>query len=129
MATRSTIALEYPDGTVRQIYCLWDGYLSNNGKILSESYRDFEKVKQLIDHGDISSLDDSIEKCHFYGRDNGESNVNANVFGNFEDYVMNHAYEEYEYIFRTDGKWYVNKTRFGVSGYIDLEEAIAKPHS
>jgi hypothetical protein len=124
MATRSTIALEYPDGTVRQIYCHCDGYMSNNGKILSESYRDFEKVKQLIDHGDIYSLDDSIEKCHFYGRDNGESNVNANVFGNFKDYVMNHAYEEYEYIFRTDGKWYVNKT-----GYIDLEEAIAKPHS
>jgi hypothetical protein len=129
MATRSTIALEYPDGTVRQIYCHWDGHLSHNGMILAESYRDFETVKQLIDHGDMSSLDDSIEKCHFYGRDNGESNVNANVFKNFEDYVMNHAYEEYEYIFRADGKWYVNKTHFSVSEYIDLEEAIAKTES
>jgi hypothetical protein len=107
MATRSTIALEYPDGTVRQIYCLWDGYLSHNGKILNKSYRDFEKVKQLIDHGDMSSLDHTLEKCHFYGRDNGESNVNAKVFANFDDYVNNHVYEEYEYIFRTDGKWYV----------------------
>jgi hypothetical protein len=129
MATRSTIALEYQDGTVRQIYCHWDGYLSNNGMILNESYRDFEKVKQLIDHGDMASLDNTIEKCHFYGRYFGESDVNAKVFENFHDYVNNHVYEEYEYIFCIDGKWYVHRTHSGDVGYMDLEEAIAKADS
>lgn len=123
MATRSTIALEYPDGTVRQIYCHYDGYIAHNGVTLNESYRDFEKVKQLIDHGDMSSLNDTIEKCHFYGRDSGESDVNARVFSNFNDYLINHAYEEYEYIFRTDGKWYVHNTRYGSAEYMDLEES------
>ena len=36
MGTRSTIALEYADGTVEQVYCHWDGYVSHNGLILSE---------------------------------------------------------------------------------------------
>ena len=31
MATRSTIAMEQPDGRVMQIYCHWDGYLGHNG--------------------------------------------------------------------------------------------------
>ena len=38
MATRSTIALEFADGTVQQVYCHWDGYIDHNGKILFENY-------------------------------------------------------------------------------------------
>ena len=44
MGTRSTIGLEYPDGTVRGIYCHWDGYPDNNGKILVEHYTTPEKI-------------------------------------------------------------------------------------
>ena len=32
MGTRSTIALEFADGTVGQVYCHWDGYLSKIGR-------------------------------------------------------------------------------------------------
>ena len=38
MATRSTIALEFADGTVEQVYCHWDGYLAHNGLMLLEHY-------------------------------------------------------------------------------------------
>lgn len=120
MATRSTIALEYADGTVGQVYCHWDGYLENNGMLLYTHYRDPFKLRDLIDCGDLSSLapevgakhdfDDrsaSGVQCTFYGRDRGEAGTKAKTFKSFEDYVDNHICEEYEYILRTDGNWYV----------------------
>ena len=133
MATRSTIALEFADNTVGQIYCHWDGYLENNGKILLENYTDPFKLQKLIDTGDLSSLGPDIgekhefdcphkydtpeylawmeakkKMCTFYGRDRGETGVNARYFKDFADYKKNHQYEEFEYILRTDGKWYVS---------------------
>jgi hypothetical protein len=122
MATRSTIALEFADGTVGQVYCHWDGYLEHNGAILQDHYKDPFKLRDLIDLGDISSLAASIEKpaghsfdksvdgyTVFYGRDRGETGIEARQFKDFEDYKKNHQYEEYEYILRTDGEWYVSK--------------------
>ena len=44
MATRSTIALEFADGTVQQVYCHWDGYLDYNGKLLAEHYTDLSLI-------------------------------------------------------------------------------------
>ena len=133
MATRSTIALEFADGTVGQVYCHWDGYLEHNGQILFEHYRDPFKLRELIDLGDLSSLGSVIGNqhpfsphfdegsrvayeaakeagyCTFYGRDRGETGVAAKYFKDFEDYKARHQYEEYEYILRSDGKWYVSK--------------------
>ena len=133
MATRSTIALEYADGTVDKIYCHWDGYLSNNGRILQEHYSDPFKLQQLIDLGDVSSLrpdigvkhafsrldsgipEDEYERLYgnmttFYGRDREETEVGARRFQNYEDYRNRCQFEEYNYILRqVDGKavWFV----------------------
>jgi hypothetical protein len=121
MGTRSTIALEFADGTVEQIYCHWDGYLEHNGRILFEHYSDPFKLRDLIDMGDMSSLGERIgtqhafEKapegeCTFYLRDRGETGTSAKKFKDFADYIENHQYEEYEYILRcVDGKavWFV----------------------
>ena len=148
MATRSTIALEFADGTVGQVYAHWDGYLSHNGKILSENYSDPFKLQKLIDLGDVSSLGAEIGVKHpfdnpgsfndaeyleykakygnmtkFYGRDRGETGIDARYFNNFEHYAKNHQYEEYEYILRTDGVWYVCQDG---DVYEPLQEAIAK---
>jgi hypothetical protein len=135
MATRSTIALEYADGTVGQVYCHWDGYLDNNGKILLKHYQDPFKLRTLIDLGDLSSLrpdvgvqhdfDDreaSEDQCTFYGRDRGESGTEAKTFKDFADYAENHQHEEYEYILRTDGVWYVKAYD---RPYVPLADAIA----
>jgi len=108
MATRSTIAIENADGTVEQIYCHWDGYLDHNGKILLNHYQDRSKVQQLIELGDLSSLDAEIDDCVFYGRDKGEDNVKARRFDNYDDYIVNAQTEEFDYILRNDGKWYWN---------------------
>ena len=121
MATRSTIALEFADGTVQQVYCHWDGYLEHNGKILQEHYSDPFKLRELIDLGDLSSLAPSIGsqhafgkapegECTFYGRDRNESGCGAKRFKDYEDYIANHQYEEYEYILRACGGeavWFV----------------------
>jgi hypothetical protein len=129
MATRSTIALEFADGTVGQVYCHWDGYLSHNGKILQENYSNPFVLRDLIDLGDISSLRPTIGTKHpfsvfdlsadsplskdgkfeelygdmttFYGRDRSEHNVYARYFKDFADYRANGQAEEYDYILRS----------------------------
>ena len=133
MGTRSTIALEFADGTVEQVYCHWDGYLAYNGKILQEHYSNPFVLRDLIDLGDISSLKPTIGTKHafshfgttldqtayehlygemttFYGRDRGETGVDSKKFKDFADYKANHQYEEYEYILRSVGGeavWFV----------------------
>ena len=133
MGTRSTIALEYADGTVQQVYCHWDGYLEHNGKILAEHYNNPFILRDLIDLGDVSSLRPTVGTKHnfshfgtaldqkeydalygemttFYGRDRGEDGVSAKKFKDFADYKANHQYEEYEYILRSvygEAVWFV----------------------
>ena len=48
MATRSTIALEFADGTVEQVYCHWDGYLAHNGQLLLKHYSNPFVLRDLI---------------------------------------------------------------------------------
>ena len=131
MGTRSTIALEFADGTVEQVYCHWDGYLDHNGAILKEHYSDPFKLRELIDLGDLSSLRPTIgvkhpfssfqlatqeerdahEKlvenmCTFYQRDRGET-CPARKYKNVAEYFAEGQQEEYDYILRPDGVWYV----------------------
>ncbi len=146
MATRSTIALEFADGTVEQIYCHWDGYLAHNGKILRDHYSNPFILRDLIDLGDISSLGPNIGRKHafspfegdkadyeaareagwttFFGRDRGETGVKARKFKDFEEYRLKAQREEYDYILRNiDGKatWFVCDHD---GAYVTLESAI-----
>ena len=132
MGTRSTIALEFADGSVEQVYCHWDGYLAHNGKILFENYSNPFILRDLIDLGDLSSLRTMVgtkhafshydtdlkqeqyyelygDMCTFYGRDRGETGCDKKKFLDFQDYLAHHQYEEYEYILRRDGNWYVKQ--------------------
>ena len=123
MATRSTIAMEFADGTVQQIYCHWDGYLEHNGKILFNHYVDPYKTRELIDMGDISSLCNTIEETkqgayHFW---RGEE-LRVAKFNDFQDYLAHHQYEEYEYILRKDGHWYVQAHD---DAFVMLKSALA----
>jgi len=89
-------------------------------------------LRDLIDLGDISSLKPTIGTKHafshfgttldqeaynflygemttFYGRDRGETGTDKKKFVDFQDYLAHHQYEEYEYILRKDGNWYVKQ--------------------
>jgi hypothetical protein len=149
MATRSTIALEFADGTIGQVYCHWDGYLEHNGKMLQEYYSNPFILRDLIDLGDISSLKPTIGTKHpfsqydngmsteefyelyrdmttFYGRDRGESGTSARYFKDYLDYKMNYQREEYNYILRNmDGvaTWFVSSD---CSAHALLTDAFAR---
>ena len=136
MSTNSTIALEYADGTVEQVYCHWDGYLSHNGRILRDSYSDPFKLQRLIDLGNVSVLAEAVEPtgahcfenaqkgvCVFYGRDRGETEQGKTRFANFDGYKLLGDFRGFDYILRTDGKWYVN---IDDNGFVELSEAFKK---
>jgi hypothetical protein len=149
MATRSTIALEFADGTIGQVYCHWDGYLANNGKILQEYYSNPFILRDLIDLGSLSSLRPQIgtkhpfsmfeanmtqdeyanlyrDMCTFYGRDRGEGQYEATYFKDYLHFLVDGQQEEYDYILRNvDGvaTWFVSDHG---SDYMLLTEAFAK---
>ena len=134
MATRSTISLEFADGTIGQVYCHWDGYLAHNGKMLMEYYSNPFIMRDLIDLGSLSSLQPTIgtkhpfsmfeanmaqdefanlyrDMCTFYGRDRGESQYQATYFKDYEHFLVDGQQEEYDYLLRNvNGKptWFVS---------------------
>jgi hypothetical protein len=121
MGTRSTIALEYADGTIGQIYCHWDGYLDHNGKILRDYYTDPFKVRNLLDGGDMSSLSETVAGCSFYS-ERGET-CPQRMYKDFQEYQRECQREEYDYILRRDGKWYVSM--YGTDGeYLSMQDAF-----
>jgi hypothetical protein len=149
MATRSTISLEFADGTIGQVYCHWDGYLSHNGKILLENYSDPFKLRDLIDLGNLSSLRPTIgtkhpfsmfeanmtqdefynlyrDMCTFYGRDRGEGQTDATYYTEYLHFLVDGEFEEYDYILRNVNgvaTWFVSDHG---SDFMLLTEALAK---
>ena len=110
MATRSRIAIENQDGSVTSIYCHWDGQIYSNGKILNENYTTKDKVEELIALGNLSSLDETIERTVAYHRDNGEYHLIQISFINVEE-LFEDGFSmgvEYIYCFTKDGIWLVN---------------------
>ena len=124
MGTRSRIAIETPQG-VTSIYCHWDGYPSNNGKILIDHYTAVSKINRLMKLGDISVLGAEIGKkiafetptaercnqCIAYRRDRGDKDVTT-VFHADVDTMYAYSsdgWAEFVYLYR-DGKWLVSAT-------------------
>jgi hypothetical protein len=111
MGTRSTIALEFADGTVEQVYCHWDGYLEHNGKILQEHYSDPFKLRDLIDLGGFSSLEATVEGTAATAYTQRGEDLSINKFKDIEDYYANVYGEEYDYILSKNwagkAQWYV----------------------
>ena len=66
MATRCYIGLEGLDGTVRYVYCHWDGYPSCTGKILQEDWNSYTLVSNMINKGNMSYLGRNLGDTEFY---------------------------------------------------------------
>lgn len=121
MATRSTIAMEFSDGTVKQIYAHWDGYLSGNGNTLLQHYKSPADVAGLLAMGDLSSLAEDVDSTVFYGRDKRETNTAARRYDSFDMYRLEGERESYNYIMR-EGVWYVDRGPRGA--FIPLIDAF-----
>jgi hypothetical protein len=106
MSTRSRIGIENPDGTILSIYCHNDGYPSFNGKVLEQYYSNREKLIELINLGDISSLGIDLELTIAYHRDRGEEKYSAykdKDLKEFESWIVEDV--EYGYVFTLNNTW------------------------
>lgn len=120
MATRARIGIALDNGNTSSIYSHWDNYPIHNGAILLLYYNSEDKVRELLSHGDMSSLGvktggdvphefysrehNSIgfpSVCTFYHRDRGDNFYPAVEMTRKE---MIHQ-EQFSYLWK-DGKWW-----------------------
>ena len=102
MGTRSRIGIQLKDKSVLSVYCHWDGYPSFNGRVLNEFYNTPEKVADLINGGNISSLHTNVgwnnetlsETGPQYYTSRGES---------IEENEPDNCGEDYAYLFTSAG--------------------------
>lgn len=105
MSTRSRIAYELPNGSIRSIYCHSDGYLEGPhgvGHMLHTYYQNPQAVHNLVAQGDRSSLQGPDGEGRVYGGDSSTA-VHPNLA------FWAETYEEYNYLFNCDGEWYVTR--------------------
>ena len=139
MATRSNIGIVNEDGSVTGIYCHWDGYPEYVGKILLNHYNNAGIINELMDLGDLSTLDKNLYcednnhsfnnpqpgVCVAYGRDRGEKNVGCKVFDNltnsFESYAKKSG-ADFQYLFMNE-KWHYRTLK---SEWSELTPAVCK---
>ena len=112
MSTRSRIGLLLESDSVLSVYHHWDGYPSNLGVFLQQNYTTKEQIAELLDGGDISSIDsdtdwndEKVDNHVLYYNDRGEK-TEPRLDLNVEDYIENKlsAMEEYVYLFE-NGEW------------------------
>ena len=113
MGTRSRIGIELKDQSIVSVYCHYDGYPAFNGKVLRDNYDTVEKVKELIDGGNMSCTwtnagwgnETLPETGALYYTMRGESlEDNApRLDKDMEEFFSDG--EEYSYIFR-NGNWF-----------------------
>jgi len=124
MSTNSTIAVLNSNGTVSQIYCHWDGYVSHNGDLLLNFYNNQELAEKLVSLGNLSSLCENIEPFTepsfgehsfehpqpevnvYYDRDRGEDNQEPEIFSSLELFELSFSRQEYNYLWN-GSEWLV----------------------
>jgi hypothetical protein len=124
MSTNSSIAVCLDDGSVRSVYCHWDGFIHHNGKLLLKFWNSQELAESLTSLGNMSILGKRLEPignhtfknpekdtCLFYGRDRKDVvGINAKVWKSLVDYFNNCDFREYNYLFN-NGNWLVNSEK------------------
>ena len=120
MGTRSTIALEFADGSVSQVYCHWDGYLSGVGAELESDYTDPFALQKLIDGGDMSTIGEP-----YTARGEAYEDCAPRRYQTVDEYFADCQQEEYDYILRpVDGEavWFVRCYATG-DKWVTMEQA------
>jgi len=110
MGTRSRIGIQLKDDSILSVYCHWDGYPSFNGRVLNEFYNTPEKVADLINGGNISSLHTNAgwnnetlpETGPQYYTSRGESikDNEPRIDSSLKSYTNKNMGEEYHYVYR-----------------------------
>ena len=115
MGTRSRIGIQLQDNSVLSVYCHYDGYPEFNGRVLRDNYDTVEKVRNLIDGGDMSCTwtnagwsNETLPESgplHYTARGESlESNApryDESIF----DFLDKKNNEEYAYIWTVNNEW------------------------
>jgi hypothetical protein len=109
MSTRSMIGIQNADGSVKTVYCHWDGYPEYNGRMLLNHYNDRKIAENLLKKGDFSSLQKNISDIEYYV-DRGDTDVESVTYKNVAEFSQNmeDSWCEYFYILDAAGSWYVS---------------------
>ncbi len=103
MSTNAYIYIKRDENSYEGIYCHYDGYISGVGATLYKFYDDVGKINQLINLGDISSLD---KECS-----------NIPKYETFSDFGRGIRIPGYTFAYHRDAKEPKRK-----SSYLTLEE-------
>ena len=105
------------------------GSISSLGAKIGEQhpFSKFELKQEAPDFDELMALYAKSETegwTTFYGRDRGETDVNANIFPNVAEFV-NEFGEEYNYVF-INGTWFVNDhgATLGDTPVLDMVEQV-----
>ena len=111
MGTRSRLGLELSDGSILSIYSHWDGGPHFNGVKLVENFNTMDKVKELIDMGDISCLwtnvgwnQETLEETGPLPYSSRGEDCPPRLDADLCEYLLPDGAEEYHYVFR-NGEW------------------------
>jgi len=107
MATRSLIGIKLGD-YVKTIYCHWDGYPSGVGQTLVNNYTSPSAVFDLLELGDLSSLDATPASCTAYHRDRKEPYGMVEARDVDPDQLMNVGCDygvDYVYVYNDNNEW------------------------
>ena len=128
MGTRSAIGYKTDEGKVRAKYSHYDGYVAGCGKTLQEYYQQARKIAQMVELGDQSYMDKEIFPMPgsghsfntpeegvtiFYGRDRGESNVEAVEFDTVQEFVEYYTDSGCEYFYLHTAAGWIVHDRYG----------------
>ncbi len=126
MGTRSNIGARQEDGTIKVIYCHWDGYPEGVGATLAEHYIDPVKVAALLNLGDISSLNDTeVENVESYAK-RGETGVEARTYITQEQWLEDVRDSGVEYLYLFD-KSFTNEFYWGWLSVNNRWHTLEKP--
>lgn len=103
MSTAAYIATALPNGTFRVVYSNFDNYPERTGRLLQTAYNSQAAVNALLDMGNISSLEASLEASKFYTRDYRRNNEDA-VLLSRKALFTNDGDVDYAYVFE-NGQW------------------------
>lgn len=108
MATRSFISVRDSNGSVRGVYCHWDGYPEGVGATLNEHYTALPQVEELLSLGSLSALGPTPTKNTVaYHRDRGEDLAGPIVYATVREMLRDVGDDlaaEHAYVFE-DGVW------------------------
>jgi hypothetical protein len=114
MSTHGRIGIELRDGSVLSIYSHWNNFPEHNGRILRTHYNTREKVEELIDLGDCSSIwTDSVwGQPRTDGKKYGPEPYSARgedcpslLAADLCEFLLPDGCEEYHYIFTRNNQW------------------------